>query len=193
VVIEADSKPWMVVGLGNPGERYEGTRHNVGFSVIDSLARSLDVKVGREECGALVGRTRIGDSVVELVKPMTFMNLSGEPLACLLAKEGRSLEKTIVIYDDLALPLGSLRVRPKGSHGGHNGMRSIIARSGTDSFPRVRIGIMPEHPVTNVSDFVLGKFGSSERQTVLEAIEDAAKATEVIIRFGIEKAMQEFN
>jgi PTH1 family peptidyl-tRNA hydrolase len=183
----------MVVGLGNPGERYEGTRHNVGFSVLDSLARSLDVRIGREECRSLIGRTRIGDSVVEFVKPMTFMNLSGEAVACLLGKEGRLLANTIVVYDDIALPLGVLRVRPKGSHGGHNGMRSIISRTGSDAFARVRVGIMPDHPINDVSDFVLARFASSERQALEEATTKAAEAVEVIIRFGIEKAMQEFN
>lgn len=191
--MDADSKPWMVVGLGNPGERYQDTRHNVGFQVVDFLARSLDLKMGREECQAVLGRTRIGQSVVELVKPMTFMNLSGDAVACLLKKEGRALERTIVVYDDLALPSGELRVRPKGSHGGHNGMRSIISRTGTQEFPRVRVGIKPEHPINDVSDFVLGRFGTTERRVVEEAVQEAAEAIEVLIRFGIEKAMQDFN
>lgn len=191
--MDADSKPWMVVGLGNPGERYQGTRHNVGFQVVDFLARSLDLRMGREECQSVLGRTRMGQSVVELVKPMTFMNLSGDAVACLLKKEGRALERMIVVYDDLALPSGELRVRPKGSHGGHNGMRSIISRTGTQEFPRVRIGIKPEHPISDVSDFVLGRFGSTERRVVEEAVQEAAEAIEVLIRFGIEKAMQEFN
>lgn len=191
--MDADSKPWMVVGLGNPGERYQGTRHNVGFQVVDSLARSFDLKMGREECQSVLGRTRIGQSVVELVKPMTFMNLSGDAVACLLRKEGRSLERTIVVYDDLALPSGQLRVRPQGSHGGHNGIRSIISRTGTQEFPRVRVGIKPEHPINDVSDFVLGRFGTTERRVVEEAVQEAAEAIEVLIRFGIEKAMQDFN
>ena len=191
--MDADSRPWMVVGLGNPGERYQDTRHNVGFQVVDVLARSLDLKMGREECQAVLGRTRIGQSVVELVKPMTFMNLSGDAVACLLKKEGRALERTIVVYDDLALPSGELRVRPKGSHGGHNGMRSIISRTGTQEFPRVRVGIKPEHPINDVSDFVLGRFGATERRVVEEAVQEAAEAIEVLIRFGIEKAMQDFN
>lgn len=191
--MDADSRPWMVVGLGNPGERYQDTRHNVGFQVVDFLARSLDLKMGREECQAVLGRTRIGQSVVELVKPMTFMNLSGDAVACLLKKEGRALERTIVVYDDLALPSGELRVRPKGSHGGHNGMRSIISRTGTQEFPRVRVGIKPEHPINDVSDFVLGRFGTTERRVVEEAVQEAAEAIEVLIRFGIEKAMQDFN
>jgi PTH1 family peptidyl-tRNA hydrolase len=183
----------MVVGLGNPGERYEGTRHNVGFSVLDSLASSLDVRIGREECRSLIGRTRIGDSVVELVKPMTFMNLSGEAVACLLAKGERTLANTIVVYDDIALPLGVLRIRPKGTHGGHNGMRSIISQTESEAFTRVRVGIMPDHPINDVSDFVLGRFASSEHVALKEATTRAVEAVEVIIRFGIEKAMHEFN
>ncbi len=191
--MNAEFKPWMVVGLGNPGERYEGTRHNVGFSVLDSLASSLDVRIGREECRSLIGRTRIGDSVVELVKPMTFMNLSGEAVACLLAKGERTLANTIVVYDDIALPLGVLRIRPKGTHGGHNGMRSIISQTESEAFTRVRVGIMPDHPINDVSDFVLGRFASSEHVALKEATTRAVEAVEVIIRFGIEKAMHEFN
>lgn len=187
------AKTWLVVGLGNPGERYEGTRHNAGFLVIDALARSLDVRMGREECQSVIGRTLLNGTVVELAKPMTFMNLSGDALACLLGKEGRALERTIVVYDELALPLGSLRVRPKGSHGGHNGIKSIISRTGSEDFTRIRLGIMPDRPIGDVSNFVLARFGSKERETVEAAVEKAAEAIEVVIRFGIERAMQEFN
>lgn len=187
------AKTWLVVGLGNPGERYEGTRHNAGFFVIDALARSLDVRMGREECQSVIGRTLLNGTVVELAKPMTFMNLSGDALACLLGKEGRALERTIVVYDELALPLGSLRVRPKGSHGGHNGIKSIISRTGSEDFTRIRLGIMPDRPIGDVSNFVLARFGSKERETVEAAVEKAAEAIEVVIRFGIERAMQEFN
>lgn len=187
------AKTWLVVGLGNPGERYEGTRHNAGFLVIDALARSLDVRMGREECQSVIGRTLLNGTVVELAKPMTFMNLSGDALACLLRKEGRALERTIVVYDELALPLGSLRVRPKGSHGGHNGIKSIISRTGSEDFTRIRLGIMPDRPIGDVSNFVLARFGSKERETVEAAVEKAAEAIEVVIRFGIERAMQEFN
>ena len=189
----AESKPWLVVGLGNPGDRYEGTRHNAGFAVIDALSRSLDIKMGREECQSIIGRGFLDGTVIELVKPMTFMNLSGDAVACLLRKEGRSLERTIVVYDELALPAGTIRVRPKGSHGGHNGMKSIISRTGSEDFTRIRLGIMPDHPIGDVSNFVLARFGSNEREVVAEMLAKAVEATETVIRFGIEKAMQEFN
>ena len=189
----SESKTWLVVGLGNPGERYEGTRHNAGFAVIDALARSLDIKMGREECQSVMGRAVLGETVLELAKPMTFMNLSGDALDCLLGKEGRALNRTIVVYDELALPLGTLRVRPKGSHGGHNGIKSIISRTGSEDFTRIRCGIMPDHPVGDVSNFVLARFGSKERETVEKMVANAVEATEVVIKFGIERAMQEFN
>jgi len=182
-----------VVGLGNPGERYDGTRHNAGFMVIDSLVSSLQIAVKREECKALVGRGVVDGSVVELAKPQTFMNLSGDSVSCLLRKPERAIEKLIVIYDDLALPLGTIRVRPKGSHGGQNGMRSIIGCLGTEDFVRIRIGIAPDHPVGNASDFVLARFSSSDREKATEAIGNAASAAIEVMTSGVESSMQKFN
>ena len=116
---------WLIVGLGNPGPEYEKTRHNLGFMLIDLLARENQTQVKREECRALIGRAVIENRIAELVKPQTYMNLSGETVSCLLKKPDRSIEKLIVISDDLALPFGNIRVRPKGSAGGHNGLKSI--------------------------------------------------------------------
>jgi PTH1 family peptidyl-tRNA hydrolase len=184
---------WLIVGLGNPGQEYAKTRHNLGFMLVDVLAGQLQTTVKREECRALVGRGTIDNQTVELAKPQTFMNLSGESVACLLKKEERALERLIVISDDLAIPFGTIRVRPKGTHGGQNGLRSIIDRLGTQEFTRVRIGIMPEHPIREAKSFVLENFGRSDAETVEKVLEIAADAVETIIRDGVDAAMQRFN
>ncbi|HSK71777.1 MAG TPA: aminoacyl-tRNA hydrolase [Pyrinomonadaceae bacterium] len=184
---------WLIVGLGNPGTAYEKTRHNLGFMVIDRLAGEAGAQVKREECRALIGRAEIENQRTELVKPQTFMNLSGEAVGCLLRKPERSAEKLIVISDDLALPLGKIRLRPKGSDGGHNGLKSITACVKTQDFIRLRIGIQPEHPVSDTRRFVLENFAKSEIETVEEVLERSAKAVRSIIADGIEKAMAQFN
>jgi PTH1 family peptidyl-tRNA hydrolase len=144
-------KNWLIVGLGNPGKAYEKTRHNLGFMVIDRLASEAGAQVKREECRALIGCADIENQRAELVKPQTFMNLSGEAVGCLLRKPDRSEKKLVVISDDLALPLGKIRLRPNGSDGGHNGLKSITACLRTQDFIRLRIGIQPEHQVNGVS------------------------------------------
>lgn len=184
---------WLIVGLGNPGASYEKTRHNLGFMVIDLLARETQTQVKREECRALIGRAIIENRTVEFSKPQTYMNLSGESLSCLLAKPDRSMEKLIVISDDLALPLGSIRLRSRGSHGGHNGLRSIIDCLKTNDFIRLRIGIMPEHPIANTKNFVLENFAKSENETVEKILESSADAIRTVISDGVEKAMAKFN
>src|SRR5512144_2665065 len=143
---------WLIVGLGNPGPEYERTRHNLGFMLIDRLAGDMQTQLRREECRALVGRGEIDGQKAELVKPQTYMNLSGESVSCLLKKEGRGVEKLIVISDDLALPFGRIRIRTKGSHGGQKGLRSIIDCLRANEFTRLRIGIQPEHPVSNAAN-----------------------------------------
>ena len=187
------STNWLIVGLGNPGPSYERTRHNLGFMLVDLLAREAQTQVKRDECRALIGRAVIEGETVELAKPQTFMNLSGEAVSCLLSKEGRGIEKLIVISDDLALPFGSIRLRPKGTHGGQNGLRSIIDRMGTNEFIRLRIGIMPEHPISNTKNFVLENFSKGETETVKEVLDRAADAVRAVISDGIEKAMARFN
>ncbi len=184
---------WLIVGLGNPGASYETTRHNLGFMLVDELARAAQTQVKRDECRSLIGRAVIENQTVELAKPQTYMNLSGEAVSCLLAKDERSVEKLIVISDDLALQLGTIRLRPHGSHGGHNGLRSIIDCLGTNEFVRLRIGIMPEHPVANAKDFVLQPFAKSEREKVEEVLKTAADAIRSVIAGGIEKAMAKYN
>jgi len=184
---------WLIVGLGNPGLQYERTRHNLGFMVVDMLAREAQTQVKREECRALVGRAEIENVRAELVKPQTFMNLSGESTNCLLKKPDREVAKMIVISDDLALPLGSIRLRPKGSHGGHNGLRSIIDCLGTQEFMRLRIGIQPDHPLSNTKNFVLENFTKGEIATVEKVVEKSADAIRAVLSDGIEKAMARWN
>lgn len=184
---------WLVVGLGNPGARYEKTRHNLGFMLVDWLAREFQTQVKREECRALVGRVEIENQRVELVKPQTFMNLSGEAVGCLLKKESRSPKKLIVISDDLALPLGAIRLRARGSAGGHNGLKSMIQCLRTEEFFRLRIGIQPEHPLRDTKDFVLENFSKTDFETVERVLERSAEAIRVVLSDGIERAMAQFN
>lgn len=186
-------KNWLIVGLGNPGLQYERTRHNLGFMLIDWLAREAQTQVKREECRALIGRAEIENRITELVKPQTFMNLSGESVSCLLKKSERSIEKLIVITDDLALPVGKIRLRGKGSHGGQNGLKSIINCLRTNEFVRLRIGIQPEHPIGNMSNFVLEKFSKNETETIEKVLEQSAEAVRAVISEGVEKAMARFN
>lgn len=184
---------WLVVGLGNPGLQYVKTRHNLGFMLVDLLANKLQTQVKREECRALIGRGAIENETAELVKPQTFMNLSGESISCLLKKENRSTNKIIVIVDDLALPFGSIRLRGKGSSGGHNGLKSIEHCLKTQDFIRLRIGIQPEHALTNTKNFVLENFSKSEFAELESILEKSADAVFSVITDGIEKAMAKFN
>lgn len=184
---------WLVVGLGNPGAAYEKTRHNLGFMLVDYLARVENTSVKREECRALIGRAVIENEAVELVKPQTFMNLSGESISGLLQKENRSIDKLIVVTDDLALPFGKIRLRAKGSAGGHNGLKSIIACLKTEEFIRLRIGTQPEHQLNDTKNFVLEKFSKTDLEKVDEILEQSAEAVRAVLTGGVEKAMAQFN
>ena len=185
----------FIVGLGNPGRDYEWTRHNLGFMLIDKLAHDASIAVSRRECSSFVGRGEIEGAVTKLAKPQTFMNLSGQAVSCLLAKlqTESPVKQLVVISDDLALPLGTIRIRERGSAGGHNGWKSIIASIGTDEFVRLRIGIQPDHPISDPKKFVLDLFSRSERTVVEDMLEQGAKAIRTIIRDGALKAMSEFN
>jgi PTH1 family peptidyl-tRNA hydrolase len=185
----------LVVGLGNPGAQYAWTRHNLGFMLVDLLAREAGALVKRSECRSLVGRALLEDERVELVKPQTYMNLSGEAVACLVAKHDlrASPGSLIVISDDLALPFGTIRLRARGSAGGHNGLKSIIATLGTDEFIRLRIGILPEHPISDTRRFVLDEFSQAARPEVEAILERSAEALHSILRDGIDKAMAQYN
>ena len=183
----------IIVGLGNPGEEYQWTRHNLGFMLVDKLADYAGIAVRQRDCRSLIGRGEIDGTPVRLVKPQTFMNLSGEAVSCLLEKEEAELKQLIVISDDLALPFSKIRIRERGSAGGHNGLKSIIASVGSDEFVRLRIGIQPEHPITDAKRFVLDTFAKGERALVQETVELGAKAMRTIISDGVLKAMSEFN
>ena len=185
----------LIVGLGNPGKDYEWSRHNLGFMLIDKLASDANITVGRRECSCLVGRGEIEGVKTKLAKPQTYMNLSGHAVSCLLAKVNSEtpLKQLVVISDDLALPLGKIRIRERGTAGGHNGLKSIIAEVGTTEFVRLRIGIQPEHPISDPKRFVLDTFAKSERLLVIETIDQSAEAIRTIIREGALKAMAEFN
>jgi peptidyl-tRNA hydrolase, PTH1 family len=185
----------LIVGLGNPGDEYEWSRHNLGFMLIDKLAHDEGIVVSRRECSSLVGRGQVEGVRTKLAKPQTYMNLSGQAVSCLLAKleSEAPLKQLIVVSDDLALPLGKIRIRERGSAGGHNGLKSIIAALGTNEFVRLRIGIQPEHPISDAKRFVLDTFSRSERALVAETIEQSAEAIKTIIRDGALKAMAQFN
>jgi peptidyl-tRNA hydrolase, PTH1 family len=185
---------WLIVGLGNPGEEYAATYHNVGFRVLERIAANQNVRV-KELCGPalLSGKVVLGGQSAVLVAPQTYMNKSGSALPPMFERFESSASDLIVVYDDLALPLGKVRVRQKGSAGGHNGIKSIISTLGSDEFLRVRVGIQPDRNVADVKDFVLSRVGKGDR-VLLDQTEDiAVKAVETLIAHGIERAMAEFN
>jgi PTH1 family peptidyl-tRNA hydrolase len=185
---------YLIVGLGNPGEEYEWTRHNLGFLLIDKLAADANATVKRKECRSLVGAATIEGERARLVKPQTFMNLSGEAVSCLLAKHEVDRAKSlIVISDDLALPFGAIRLRARGSAGGHNGLKSIIAAIGSNEFVRLRIGIQPDHPVNDAKTFVLDQFRKPQRVAVEDILTRAADAVRAVLRDGVAKAMSLYN
>jgi PTH1 family peptidyl-tRNA hydrolase len=185
----------MIVGLGNPGAEYESTRHNIGFLIVDLIAREAGAQIKRKDCRALVGRAEIEGVGCDLVKPQTYMNLSGESVSCLLAKQalGSDTGPLIVISDDLALPFGRIRIRPRGSAGGHNGLKSIISAMKTDEFIRLRVGILPEHPIGDTKNFVLSEFSKQERASLDEVLTRGADALRTIVKDGVDRAMAEFN
>ncbi len=184
---------FLIVGLGNPGEEYAHTRHNLGFMLLDKLAADAAVSVRRSECRSLVGSGLLENERVKLAKPQTFMNLSGEAVSCLISKSQLDAAKLIVISDDLALPFGSIRLRPRGSAGGHNGLKSIISSLGTNEFIRLRIGIQPDHPISDAKKFVLHEFTRTEKESLPEILERAAEAMRSVLRDGVARAMASYN
>ena len=182
----------VVVGLGNPGPKYAGTRHNVGFEVIDYLVRGPGCSAFREKFEAFVAELKEGDETVLLIKPLTFMNLSGRAVRAVLDFYKLPVEQLLVVCDDFNLPLGKLRVRAKGSHGGQNGLRNIQEQLGTDAYARLRIGVGQPDPGEAV-DFVLSRFKPGERAAAEEAVATAAQAVLTWVRGGIEACMNRFN
>ncbi len=183
----------LIVGLGNPGKEYERTRHNIGFAVVDAFARQHGIVVTKRDGQALVGDGRVGEARVFLMKPQTFMNLSGQPVAAFLRQKPLALADILVVTDDIALPVGKLRLRAEGSAGGHNGLKSLIAHLHGQAFPRLRFGVgAPRDPSVQI-DFVLGQFSRGEQRDVDETTERAVAALEVWLAEGIERTMNRFN
>lgn len=181
---------WIVVGLGNPGVKYAGTRHNVGFEVVELLAARHRIKLDQAQHQARLGLGLVDSVGVALVKPLTYMNRSGRAVAPLARKYGITPDRILVVADDLDLPTGKVRLRQKGSAGGHNGHKSLIESLGTTEYPRIKIGI--GRPKDQTVDHVLSKFHPEERQTVREALELAADVVESVLRDGIERAISRF-
>ena len=185
---------WLVVGLGNPGDKYENTRHNVGFLTVDELAERARVPVQRLKHRALTNTVELGGARVLLMKPVPYMNLSGEAVGEAARFYKIPPERVLVISDDVSLPIGKLRIRKGGSAGGHNGLKSIIQHLGTDQFPRVRVGVgQKPHPDYDLADWVLGKFQGEDKKVMDEAVKRAADAVECILKEGADRAMNRFN
>ena len=185
---------WLVVGLGNPGSKYEWTRHNMGFLVVDELAERLSIPVQRLKFKALTNTAVLGGKSVLLMKPTTYMNLSGEAVGQAARFYKIPPERVLVISDDVALPQGKLRVRRSGSAGGHNGLKNIISHLGTDQFPRIKVGVgQKPSPDSDMVNWVLGTFTGQDRKVMEEAIGRAADAVTVLLQHGIDQAMASYN
>lgn len=185
---------FLIVGLGNPGKKYEGTRHNAGFIAVETLAEELGVRVDRVQFRSLTGQGTIGDKRVLLMMPQTFMNNSGEAVRDAMQFYKLSPEQVIVLFDDIALPVGGLRIRRKGSNGGQKGMGSIIYLTGSDNFPRVRLGVGEKpHPDYDLAAWVLSRFTPTEQPLLREAVGKAVQAVKMIVQDNIDGAMNTFS
>ena len=185
---------FVIAGLGNPDEKYQGTRHNVGFDVVDRLAEKYQIAVDTKKHRALIGKGVVEGQKVILVKPQTYMNLSGESLRSLVEYYKIDPEKELlVIYDDISLEVGQLRIRRKGSAGGHNGIKNIIANLGTSVFPRIKVGVGEKPKGYDLADYVLGHFSKAEQELMSEGYDNAVKAVELIVSDQMSEAMNEYN
>ena len=185
---------WLIVGLGNPGDQYENTRHNVGFRALDELAEIANVPVQKLKYKALTNTSTVSGAKVLLMKPITYMNLSGEAVGEAARFFKIPPERVLVFSDDVSLPVGKLRIRKSGSAGGHNGLKSIIQHLGTDQFPRVKIGVGGKpHPDYDMADWVLGKFPPEDKKVIDEMVQKAAQAAAYYMKEGPDKAMGKFN
>ena len=184
----------IIVGLGNPGAKYAGTRHNVGYMAIDRIAEANRININQHKFKAMVGSGIIGGSKVLLVKPLTYMNLSGESIRPIMDFYKLDLSDILVIYDDISLEPGVLRLRTNVSDGGHNGMKSIIKHLGGDTFPRIRVGIGGEkHPGQDLADYVLGHFKDDEKELLSDALDKAEKAAELFAQDEFSEAMNKYS
>ena len=185
---------WLIVFLGNPGPKYAGTRHNAGFLTADAMERAKNISINRVRFQALTAQCQLGGERVLLMKPQTFMNLSGRAVAEAVRFYKLTPQQVLVVYDDVSLPPGKLRFRLKGSAGGHNGIKSIIAELGSDAFPRLKIGVgAPPHPDYDMADWVLSVFHGQDAEIMAEAAGRAVDALELFIEKGPEKAMNLYN
>lgn len=184
---------YIIVGLGNPGKKYEHTRHNAGFDVLDILAEEYDIKIDKIKHKALIGEGRIGSEKVVLVKPQTYMNLSGESVQSVFQFYKVDMDHLILVYDDIDLDIGKLRIRKKGSAGSHNGMKSIIKCLGSQDFPRIRVGVSKPEPNRDLADFVLSRVPKDQSDDMRSGLEKAVKTVEEIIRTDIDMAMNKYN
>ena len=184
---------WLIVGIGNPGKQYETTRHNVGFHTVDVLQKKLGIPMRSRRFKTVHGTGSYSGNKVILAKPQTYVNLSGEAVRSLSKYYGVDPAHIIVICDDVYLELGSIRIRPSGSAGGHNGLKNIIAQLGSEAFPRVRLGTGPQPEGMDLIEFVLRPMTSGERKSMKEIYEEAAEACLVLIREGTDRAMNLFN
>lgn len=185
---------FLIVGLGNPGRQYENTRHNTGFRAIDALADQYNISVDTKKHRALIGKGVIAGQKVVLAKPQTFMNLSGESIRSLL--DYYKLDETselLVIYDDVSLDVGVLRIRKKGSAGGHNGIKSILAHLGHDTFGRIKVGVGEKPKGWDLADYVLGKFSGAEQKQIEESLPKICHAVEIILNEGMDEAMNQIH
>ena len=183
----------LIMGLGNPGPEYAWTPHNLGFLALDRLAELAGARIERPEAKSLLGRGRLAGHEILLAKPQTYMNVSGLAVRDLVARFECDPAQVIVIYDDVALPWGMIRVRERGTAGGHNGMKSIIGALGTMDFPRVRLGVQPEHPVEDLAAYVLRPMRRADLEGAAEMVDAAAEAVQVILTDGVGRAMTRFN
>lgn len=185
---------WIVVFLGNPGQKYEGTRHNIGFMTSDVVEKNTGVKISRLKFKALTAQCEIGGESVLLMKPQTFMNLSGEAVQQAMKFYNVPLNHVLVVSDDISMAVGKIRIRRGGSAGGHNGLKDIIAKCGGDGFPRIKVGVgVPPHPDYDIIDWVLGSFRGDDAKIIAEAVKTAADAVESVIKDGIDKAMNKYS
>ena len=185
---------WLIVFLGNPGPKYAGTRHNAGFLTADAMERAKNISINRVRFQALTAQCQLGGERVLLMKPQTFMNLSGRAVAEAVRFYKLTPQQVLVVYDDVSLPPGKLRFRLRGSAGGHNGIKSIIAELGSDAFPRLKIGVgAPPHPDYDMADWVLSVFHGQDAEIMAEAAGRAVDALELFIEKGPEKAMNLYN
>jgi PTH1 family peptidyl-tRNA hydrolase len=182
---------FLIVGLGNPGREYEDTRHNIGFKVIDNISKEYNIKINRQKFKGVYGEGFINNKKVILLKPTTYMNLSGESVREVVDFYNLENSEMLIIYDDISLEVGKLRIREKGSAGGHNGIKSIIAHLGSDVFPRIKVGV--GQPSVDLVKHVLGKFTKDEMTILSESIEASTRATEEIIKNDVKTAMNQFN